>query len=832
MATRDYCLSNKDTKDVVTDNNLDGSQYSNLNLNQNVKYSDVSPSKSTTKESKNETGYEEPALQEKTSLNANNSTLSLHIAAYENSVEVTNSSDSVETEECALQKEKSIPTNVRVNPRFQNPFEFPSQQENEIPEVAQFKASQKLLNPNGSCSTQKQQNSQNGFKKSTIAEYKAYADKPILTDFSHVAQDKRLKVFMVSEKNLMSRALASRLGYPFSFKRYYEEYGLISVEDAKEKDSKDDKPYLKLLQFECYIFGRKAEVLMAATNGNLFKSDFAAEIKNSAEAFVLNIIQKPAEKNIATFNEDKDAKEISAENVETKFRQAHKKTFRELVGKAAKDFDAVVLFLDNDNAGESICFEATECMINFLRMPPTGNKMDVVYRATFSSATQARYALQNLGRPDFFKYLAMVLKENLDLILGKSFTRHQKIVLRDNFPLYDIENLPFGPCKSVGLVMCCDQFHLRESYEKHVIEITLDVDGKKVKAISDEFPDKQSAEICCKKLNTNVCRILESPRKDTVTTPSPAGLNTMELLKFFSKNFQQSPYDTAQIVQALYERGLITYSRTETTKYPEDIFDNHHIDYLLQCAQEYLNEVKKISLDPFDKYMDYEKAKSAGKDVGDHPPIMPTGVKAIGKLNKKEEKVYSFICQWLIASFKKDYVYEKETTLFGINNFKFVFTCQRKVEDGFTKILEQFKVETTEDDFSQFLIPGAVFFCEKIETKKSPISPELLSEHDLVAKMDQYRVGTDCSIPEHIYNIEQSNYIKIEENECFRKFKPTALGLNLAEAYKKCAIEITQPQYRENFIAEVEEVAAGTKDFVEVSLFFLKTFCNSYSAPQ
>uniref|UniRef100_A0AC34FCS0 SANT domain-containing protein n=1 Tax=Panagrolaimus sp. ES5 TaxID=591445 RepID=A0AC34FCS0_9BILA len=88
--------------------------------------------------------------------NTNSSTLSLHIAAYENLIEVKNDTLNVVENEVLHRKDllkKWETLNHFVDGSssiIQNPFEFPRQQDDKIsrPEMMQYTASQNLLNPN------------------------------------------------------------------------------------------------------------------------------------------------------------------------------------------------------------------------------------------------------------------------------------------------------------------------------------------------------------------------------------------------------------------------------------------------------------------------------------------------------------------------------------------------------------------------------------------------------------------------------------------------------------------------------------------------------------
>uniref|UniRef100_A0A914XZC8 Uncharacterized protein n=1 Tax=Panagrolaimus superbus TaxID=310955 RepID=A0A914XZC8_9BILA len=98
-----------------------------------------------------------------------------------------------------------------------------------------------------------------------------------------------------------------------------------------------------------------------------------------------------------------------------------------------------------------------------------------------------------LHRPDFRKHLAMTAKHQLDLIMGKVFTYHQKQALRHIFKNHDIKDLPFGPCQTVALKMIVDQYNICKNYiPSYVIQISIVVGDHLIKAVSDEYHDEKT----------------------------------------------------------------------------------------------------------------------------------------------------------------------------------------------------------------------------------------------------------------------------------------------------------------------------------------------------
>ena len=86
-----------------------------------------------------------------------------------------------------------------------------------------------------------------------------------------------------------------------------------------------------------------------------------------------------------------------------------------------------------------------------------------------------------------------------------------------------------------------------------------------------------------------------------------------------------------------------------------------------------------------------------------------------------------------------------------------------------------------------------------LEKQTSP--PDYLTESELIALMEKNGIGTDASIPVHINNISERNYVKLERD---RRLVPTTLGIVLVHGYQRIDPDLCLPRMRSQVSKKTE----------------------------
>jgi DNA topoisomerase-3 len=591
---------------------------------------------------------------------------------------------------------------------------------------------------------------------------------------------------MVAKQVAMAHELAKTLSdNNYKSKRYYQDG---SLRQSNDHDIDDRSLFIPVFEFTTRFCCSDARVWLISTMGGLYTKDFEIQLKEPSQAFNLPIVQRPESNN------------------------DFKKNLPFLLEDVAKGSDALVLLFDNDLDGEDLAYQVIDTVKHVMKKPPCGMIMDVIYRARFFSVPEIKASMQRLEKPDIYKYLAIDAKQKLELILGKSFAGHQKKVLRWRFPNLLIRELPFNLGSSIALAKIVEQFKVKEkTAAKFTLELKIEINNRTITALLDSktFNNRQSAEEVCQRLKeAKYCEVVLDPVSVPQSVGPLAGLDTFELLQFMSKHFGLSLLEIDQISQKLYSKAFITNPRTNSTKYQENIGDC--VNYFLRTFPRRVSPNYGIPEVSVDMPLNVDDALKIGINDENHPSIIPTEKFPSSMLMAPNEGlVYSFICCRFLASFMPKYTYFKETTIFGIEDCKFEYSCFKAGEDGFTKVLPKLKVKTVEEDeetLSNFIL-GNKFLCD-IQVKEIP-SPKLLHESELLE-----RIGSAEGICKHLLILQKAGYIEINEHS--REIYPTQLGINLAESYQSVIPEMIEPKFREKFVDEINDVATGYKDFVEV----------------
>jgi DNA topoisomerase-1 len=288
--------------------------------------------------------------------------------------------------------------------------------------------------------------------------------------------------------------------------------------------------------------------------------------------------------------------------------------------------------------------------------------------------------------------------------------------------------------------------------------------------------------------------------------PPPPYTTSLLQMDMFQKMGLSSKM-TMRIAQDLYERGLITYHRTDSF--------NLSTQFVFR-AKDYIEATygKEYALEKPRGFR--TKSKNAQEA---HEAIRPTRLdKAVEtietdkKITANHKKVYKYIFDRAVATqMKEASVKNIKVNILGKKGYLFQAELQKVLFDGFLKVLNPEYVQ--KNQFEAPFKQGDSLSLETLEATPSQTkAPPRYNESSLIKIMEEKGIGRPSTYAPIISLIQDKNYVEKQ----YRYFAPTKLGEAISDYLSKSFSEFFNLEFTAKMEEELDEVADGKYNMVQL----------------
>lgn len=507
-----------------------------------------------------------------------------------------------------------------------------------------------------------------------------------------------------------------------------------------------------------------------------------------------------------------DPRELFAAPIKTEVNKTHLAVSRN-IERESRSATKLFIWTDCDREGEHIGWE----IASVAKKSNRGLRDTDIQRAVFNNveASHVQQAANNPQQLDMRQVRAVEARMEVDLRIGAAFTRFQTLTLQNHFRAeLDGNVVSYGPCQFPTLGFIVDQYKRVKNFVpetfwyisidvqvptddgadsvKHEV-IDLDGPSTKKKPPPKKGGKKQSGILSFSwernhlfdHLATTVIfeRCADKGYKaqvDSIVSKStskwrPLPLTTVELQKLGAQFFGLSSKRIMEIAESLYNKGYISYPRTETDQFDAAMDLQGLVRKQFNSpewggyARGLLNEEQPQDQPPFPRFTPPRKGKLNDKA---HPPIHPVIFVARDTLETPAHyEVYKFITRRFLACCSPDALGSTTTVTLDWAGEKFKASGLIVHERNYLDIYPYQKWESSDvqipPDFfraptlsatgdRQYQTVG-LHAADLKEGKTSP--PKFLTEPELIGLMDLNGIGTDATMAEHIDTILQRSYV-------------------------------------------------------------------------
>ena len=522
-------------------------------------------------------------------------------------------------------------------------------------------------------------------------------------------------------------------------------------------------------------------------------------------------------------------KDFAPKYVVDKEKKALVTQLRKMVEKA----ETIWLASDEDREGEAISWHLAET----LKLDK-----DKTRRIVFNSITKSaiQKAIENPRTINYDLVNAQQARRILDRLVGYELS---PVLWKKIKP-----GLSAGRVQSVAVRLIVERereieaFHPESSF-KVTAEFKTDGGAGFSAKLLEQFQTREQAEDFLKALkgaDFSVDRLDKKPAKKSPAAP----FTTSTLQQEASRKLYFSVSRTMQVAQRLYEAGLITYMRTDSTNLSGEA---------IAAAKEVITEQYGSDYHQVRQY----RSKSKGAQEA-HEAIRPTDMSLQQpNLERDQARLYELIRTRTLASQMSDAQLERTQVKIRNDKRASMFSANGEVIkfDGFLKVYLEGKDEEDleeQDGMLPAMEVGDPLYAQSISaTQRFTRAPYRYTEASLVKKLEELGIGRPSTYAPTISTIQNRGYVEkgtvegsdrdyiqlVLEGERLEsrkltekvgsdkgKLVPTDIGMIVNDFLVSHFANILDYNFTAKVEKDFDEIAAGEEDWQEVLKDFYKDF--------
>ncbi|KAH0843297.1 DNA topoisomerase 3 [Fonsecaea pedrosoi] len=491
-----------------------------------------------------------------------------------------------------------------------------------------------------------------------------------------------------------------------------------------------------------------------------------------------------------------------------------KQSIAENIQRQARFARILFIWTDCDREGEHIGGEVRD-------QAKKGNPTIVVKRAKFSNTERAHviHAAHSPIDMDERQVSAVAARIELDLRIGASFTRLQSLELQRLSDNLRDQTISYGSCQFPTLGFVVDRYNRVRNFKPETFwliklvhvrnRIKVNFNWRRV-SLFDRAAVTIIFEAC---LDAKYAKVTKVQKKPT-SKWRPLPLTTVELQMQGSRFLRMTSQQVMSVAEKLYQKGFISYPRTETDQFPRE-FDFNAIIQRQTQDNNWGQYAQRLL------HGDFRTPRSGRHNDQAHPPIHPVNYVASDALDAQEKKVYEFVTRRFLACCSEDAKGEATDIEILWGSEMFHTHGLLVLERNYLDVYVYDKWESSQQ-LPEFTLGETFEPTEANMVDGKTTAPGYLTEPELIALMDANGIGTDATMAEHIAKIQDRSYVDTRRSGGGRnavpEFIPTTLGVALIEGYDNVGLDVSvsKPFLRKEMELKMKAICEGRKSRTEV----------------